>query len=231
MAKTKTKKEDGLLEDPSVLAGKAEAFFDNSRNRNTVFGIGGFIALIVAAVAIYQIYIDNRNSEAQQEMFQAVYYFEADSLGGALNGDGNNYGFLQIIDDYSGTAAANLANFYAGVTYLKLGDFESAPRYLEAFSSDDYLLQARAYSLIGDAYMEQGDYKQAASYYEQAANYEPNKEFSPVYLQKLAIAQESNGNYSAAAKAYGILIDKFFSSSLVQDAKKHKARLEGLAAQ
>jgi hypothetical protein len=43
-------------------------------------------------------------------MFQAVYYFEADSLDKALNGDGNNLGFLEIIDEYSVTDAANLAN-------------------------------------------------------------------------------------------------------------------------
>jgi hypothetical protein len=56
-------------------------------------------------------------------MFQAVRYFESDSLNLALNGDGNNLGFLQIVEDYSGTKAGNLANYYAGVIYLKQGNF------------------------------------------------------------------------------------------------------------
>jgi hypothetical protein len=51
----------------------------------------------------------------------------------------------------------------------------------------------------------------------------------PVYLQKLAIAQENAGNYTAAAAAYGAIIEDYFKSRLVQEAKKHKARLEGLA--
>ena len=52
-------------------------------------------------------------------MFQAVYYFEKDSLVQALNGDGNNYGFLEIIDEYSLSDAANLSKFYAGAVIFE----------------------------------------------------------------------------------------------------------------
>lgn len=233
MANTKTKKEEGIdiLEDPDVLAGKAEEFFNNKRNKNLVFGIGGVLAVLVLAFVGYKYYITNQNAEAQKEMFQAVYYFEADSLGKALNGDGINFGFLDIIEDYTGTDAANLSSFYAGATYMKLGDFSSAIRYLEDFSSSDYLLQARAYSLIGDASMELGDFSAAVSAYESAVGYKPNKEFTPIYLNKLAIAQESAGEFSEAAAAYDQIIEEYGNSSLVQDAKKQKARLQGLAAE
>ncbi len=110
MANTKTKKQDGveILEDSELLAGKAEAFFNDSKNRNLVFGIGGVIALLVIGFLGYKFYIDNNNKVAQQEMFQAVFFFEADSLNKALDGDGINPGFLQIIEDYPGTDAANL---------------------------------------------------------------------------------------------------------------------------
>lgn len=231
MANTKTQREEGIeiLENPEVLAGKAQEFFDNKKNRTIVFGLGGVIALLVLAVLGYKFYITNQNQEAQEEMFQAVYYYEADSLGKALNGDGNSYGFLDIIDNYGGTDAANLSNFYAGSIYMKLSDFASAERYLSDFSSSDYLLQARAYALQGDCKMEQGDFGAAASYYSKAADYKANKEFTPIYLQKLAVAEEANGNVSAAAAAYSKIVDKYATSTLVQDAKKHKARLQGLA--
>ena len=41
MAKTKTKKEEGIefLEDPDVLASKAEEFFNSKRNKTLVFGV------------------------------------------------------------------------------------------------------------------------------------------------------------------------------------------------
>ena len=120
-------------------------------------------------------------------MFQAVYYFEADSLDKALNGDGNNLGFLDIADEYGITDAGNLANYYAGVSYLKQGKFELARLYLEDFSADDLLIQARAYSLVGDSYMEEEKYDDAAKYYNKAANYKPNKYFSPTYLMKRSL--------------------------------------------
>ena len=72
-------------------------------------------------------------------MFQAVYYFEQDSLVKALNGDGNNYGFLEIIDEYGFSEAANLSHYYAGVSYLKLGNYNNAISYLNSFSSSDLL--------------------------------------------------------------------------------------------
>lgn len=233
MAKTKTKREEAIeiLEDPDLIAGKAEEFFSEKKNRTLVFGIGGLIVALVLGYFGYNYYITNRDQEAQQEMFQAVYYFQADSLGKALNGDGINFGFLEIIEDYSGTPSANLASFYAGSVYMKMSDFASAIRYLEKFSSSDYLIQARAYSLIGDAHLELGETDDAISAYEKAVSYKPNAEFTPVYLQKLAIAEETNGNFAGAAKAYGKIVEEFANSSLVQDAKKQKARLQGLAAE
>ncbi|XOV92464.1 MAG: tol-pal system YbgF family protein [Bacteroidota bacterium] len=232
MAKTKTKEGEGIeiLEDPGALVSKAEEFLNSKKNRNLTLVIGSFIALVIAGFFGYRYYISNQDQEAQREMFQAVYYFEADSLGKALNGDGINYGFLQIIEDYPGTKGSNLANFYAGITYLKLGNFENSIRYLKDFNSSDYLLQARAYSLIGDAYLELDDFSSAIASYNDAINYKPNENFTPIYLKKLALAEELQGNYSAAANAYGRIIDEYKESEFFQEAKKQKARLEGLAA-
>lgn len=234
MAKTKKVENSSgvdLLENPDALASKAEEFFNNKKNQNLLYGVLGLAILIVGGLTFFRFQQSNKNAEAQREIFQAIYYFEQDSLGRALNGDGNNYGFLDIIDQYSGTKAANLSSFYAGATYLKLGDWQNAIRSLEDFSSDDYLLQARAYSLVGDAYMELDDFENAISFYERASDYKPNKEFTPIYLQKLAIALEENGNAAAAADAYEEILEGFTNSRLEQEARKHSARLKGLAVE
>ena len=47
-----------------------------------------------------------------------------DSMNLALNGDGNIYGFLKIIDKYGSTNAGNLAKFYAGRILIGNGEFE-----------------------------------------------------------------------------------------------------------
>src|SRR3990170_2860100 len=164
-----------LVENPQALAEKlqgAESWME--RNPKTAIGIAAAIVLIVAGYFGFQYYKNNQEADAQREMFQAVYYFEADSLDLALNGDGNNLGFIAIIEDYGITDAAELANYYAGIAFLKQGKFEVARLYLEDFKSNDLLIQARAYSLIGDTYMEENNYPEAARYYNKAAEYKPN---------------------------------------------------------
>lgn len=218
-----------MIENPDVIVGKAEEFLADKKKRNITVIVGSVLILGILGLFFYRGYLDNQNTEAQEEMFPAIYAFEADSLNTALNGDGLNYGFLKIIADYPGTDAANLANLYAGNTYLLLGDFASAERHLKDFSSSDYIMQARAYALIGDCNMEMEKYSEAADYYEKAVDYKSNESYTPIYLQKLAIAQENAGNYKEAAEAWDVIINDYVKSRLVQEAKKHKARLEGMA--
>jgi tetratricopeptide (TPR) repeat protein len=216
-----------LLENPQALADKlqgAETWAE--KNPKIVIGISVVIALIVGGYFAFQYYKDTQEKEAQQEMFQAVYYFEADSMDLALNGDGNNLGFIQIIDDYGITQAAKLANFYAGAAYLKQGKYKVARLYLEDFSAGDLLVQARAYSLIGDTYMEEKEYEDAAKYYDKAANYKPNKYFTPVYLMKAALAYEKSNNNEKAIAAYDKIINDYYQAPEYQSARKYKAKLE-----
>jgi TolA-binding protein len=163
-------------------------------------------------------------------MFQAVYFFEQDSVDFALNGDGINKGFLTIIEDYPRTDAANLSHFYTGSIYLSQKKFEDALTHLEEFSSDDYLVQAKAYSLIGDANLELGKNEEAIAQYTKAARTNENKFMSPKYLAKLAVAQEEAGKVEDAIKTYTEIEEKYYESFEFAAARKHKARLEGLAA-
>ena len=220
-----------FIEKPEVLVekfSKTEEFFQ--KNKNAVMIIAGVILLVVGGIFGYRFYITNQDEVAQREMFQAVFYFEQDSLSQALNGDGLNFGLLDIIEDYGSTKAGNLARFYAGTSYLKLGEYQNAIDYLSAFSSTDLLVQARAYALIGDAYMELGNYSDAAANYDRAANYKPNESISSLYLMKAALALEKQMDYVAAMERYDKILKDHFGSSEYQNAKKYKARLETMAS-
>jgi tetratricopeptide (TPR) repeat protein len=233
MAKETIKKHsefEQLVENPDALASRLVGTEDFvKKNKTVLLGVFAAIAAIIVGGFLYYNYRSTQNKEAQQAMFQAVYYFEADSLNKALNGDGQYDGMLKIADEYSGTEAANLAHFYAGVALLKEGKYAEAIDQLQDFSSDDYLLQARAYSLVGDAQLELGKTKEAAEMYMKAANHNANKFFSPQYLMKAGLAYETGNDYKAAVDAYDKIVTDYVASAEVTEAKKYKARAEMLA--
>ncbi|RTQ48397.1 tetratricopeptide repeat protein [Hymenobacter gummosus] len=223
--------EHPLLEDPNALANRLEdSELFVRRNKNLVFGLLGLIALAVVGAFGYYYWRTSQDQKAQAAMFQAVNYWETDSLKKAMKGDGQAVGLEGVATNYSGTKASNLANFYAGVAALKEGKYEQAIDFLEDFSSDDLLLQARAYALIGDANMEQKKYKEAADYYQKAADYKTNEYFTPGYLMKLAVAREMQKDYAGAGEIYADIISKYPLSAEVNDAKIYQARVQAMTA-
>ncbi len=225
MAKKEEKK--SFAEDPEVLQEKFvnfEHWAEQNARLLVIIGVG--VVVVAAAYFGYRWWNGNQNQLAQQEMFQAIRFFESDSLDLAMNGTANSAGFKTIIDEYGGTDASNLAHFYAGAISLKKGDFPLAVFYLNEFKSNDLLVQARAYSLLGDAYMEQDKFSEAADAYHKASNYKPNKYFTPPYLLKEALAYEKLTQNEKAIAAYDRIINEFWDSQEAQTAKKLKARLE-----
>src|SRR5258708_20500038 len=107
------------------------------------------IVLIVGGLFAYKNLISEPNEKkAIEAMFRAEEYFRMDSARLALNGDNVNAGFVKIISKYGGTKAANLASFYAGSCYLKLGDFNNAVKYLKDFSTSVKQVQPTAHALL-----------------------------------------------------------------------------------
>lgn len=218
-------------EDAEVLMddswSKSEEFFQKNKKIFSYLLVG--LAVAGAGLAYYFYSQGEKNKEAQEAMFQAVYYFEADSLDKALKGDGKDLGLIDIADEFGSTKAGNLAKFYAGAALLNKGKFDDALTYLKDFSADDALVQARAYSLAGDAYMELKDAEGAMEYYKKASGYLPNEYFTPRYLMKLGMACEVKGDYVAAAEAYERIINDYPRCTEVTDAKKLKAKAQAKA--
>ena len=229
-AVVKERSDAPMLENPDVLldklSGQDSPFV---KYRNVILGGLALAILAIAGFIGYRYYLDKQNQDAQSSLYPAVGYFEADSLKRALEGDGSNEGLLDIADKYSATKAGELAHFYAGIAFLKNGKYDDAISHLKDFSSSDLVVQARAYSLIGDAYLEKKDVKEAINFYKKAAEYKPNKYFTPTYLMKLATAYELDKDYQAAIGAYDEIITTYFDSSEAPNAKKYKSKLEGLA--
>jgi len=222
--------EHPLLEDPDALAVRlveSEDFL--RRNKNLLLGVLGVVVLAIVGAFAFYTWRTSQNEKAQAAMFQAVNYWEADSLNKAMKGDGRYVGLESIASEYTGTKAGNLANFYAGVAALKQGQFKAAADYLEDFSSDDLLVQARAYSLLGDANLEQNKYKEAADFYAKAADHNANEQFTPGYLIKQGTALELAKDYAGAVKAYDRILTDYPNSFEVNEARQYKSRAEGMS--
>ncbi|MDA0314528.1 MAG: tetratricopeptide repeat protein [Bacteroidetes bacterium] len=233
MVKKQPKKSDQneLLENPEVIAERIVPGEDFLKKNSKI--LGGVVAVVIALIGgilFFQYNTQKQNEKAKVEMFQAVYFFEQDSVDFALNGDGINKGFLSIVENYPRTDAANLSHLYIGSIFLSQKKFEDALTHLEEFSSDDYLVQSKAFSLMGDAQLELGKIDEAIALYTKAARTNENKFMSPKYLAKLAVAQEEAGKVEDAIKTYAEIEEKYYESFEFAAARKHKARLEGLAA-
>ncbi|MGY3088480.1 TolA-binding protein [Hymenobacter sp. UYAg731] len=219
--------ENPLLEDPDALAARLAESEDFVRNnRNLLLGILAVVVLAVVGGFGYYTWRNQQDSKAQASMFRAVNNWEADSLNKAIKGDGKAPGLTTVANEYGSTKAGNLANFYAGVASLKKGDYKSALDYLEDFSSDDYLVQSRAYSLMGDAQLELNKPKEAADLYAKAADHNANEFFSPGYLLKEGTARELAKDDQGAVKAYDRIITDYPTAQEVAEARQYKAKLE-----
>jgi len=185
------------------------------------------IVLIVGGFYAYRNLISEpKEKQAAEAMFRAEEYYRQDSARLALNGDNINAGFLKVISRYGGTKAGNLAGFYAGSCYLKLGDYNNAVKYLKDFSTSVKQLQERAYGLLGDAYSEQGKKEEAAEQYKKAGTYDEKDElFSPEYLFRSGYLYENMGKTQDAIAMYKLIKEKYPTSQRGADIDKYLARL------
>ena len=226
MAKKVDNTEEKIQVVEEVL-GKSEQFIEKNQLLLTII-IGALIVIVLGYFGFQKFYLAPREKEAQSQMFMAQKYFEQDSLKLALNGDGNYLGFLNIIDDYGMTNAANLAHYYAGMIYLKKGDFNNAIEQLKKFKSKDEFVGPMATGAIGDAYMELNNTEKAMEYYLKAADQQKNDMTSPQFLLKAGWASETAGKFDKAVESYVRIQKEFPKSMESRDIEKYIARAQTL---
>jgi tetratricopeptide (TPR) repeat protein len=186
---------------------KAVNYFQQNKKSLTIIG-GAIVVLIAAFFAYINFYKAPREQKAAKAIWKAQYYFEIDSFATALNGDGEYLGFKEIADNYSGTETGNLANYYAGMCYMHLGE----------------MLMSLAHGAAGDAYMELGNVEKAISKYEKAIDNSDNNYTTPRFLKKAALALELQGKFDKAAKYYERILNDYEVSSEAKDIEKYIER-------
>ncbi|MCR4878246.1 MAG: tetratricopeptide repeat protein [Bacteroidales bacterium] len=191
---------------------KVLSFFN--KYQNLIYGIIiGILVLVLAILAFNRFYLQKKNAEASAQIVQPIqWYMQGDtaSLNMALEGDGENDGFLDIASSYKLTKTANTANYYAGLTYLKLGKKDEAMDYLKKFKQKEDVLWYACQATIGDLYDDQGDEANAISYYEKAAKGK-DPLFTPIALFKLGQMYERKGDWNKALAAYETIEKDFYN--------------------
>lgn len=229
--KPKNKKEEKQAEESQSTTAEVFGSLDESasrteawvaKNQKYIFGGIGAVVVIVLGFLGYQEFVAKpKNIEASNEAFFAQQFFNEavnstnkDSLYTlALNGAEGKYGFLDIIEKYKGTDAANLANYSAGMAYLNMKNYEEAIAYLQKFSTDDAILGPLAKGGIADAFMQLDQPEDALGYYEKAFAASKNEFTTPKFLFKAGIAALELEQKDKALKYFNRIKNEYPSSS------------------
>ena len=225
MAKENVQKDEERLEQIETTLGKTEMFIEKHQ-KSIMIVIAAIIVVILAVFGFKKFVVEPREAAAQTAIFRAEQLFENDDYATALNGDGNNAGFLDVINEYGSTKTGNLARYYAGICYLNTGDFNNAIKYLGEYKGKDQIVRPLAIGAMGDAYMELDNAAEAAKCYERAANETANSFTGPMFLMRAGLAYEMVENYKKALDMYKTIKAEYPNSNEGFNIDKYIAYVE-----
>ncbi len=193
-----------------------------AKNQKLILTVVGVIALATLGYVLYTKFIvEPKEEKATNEIFQSQQYFQQavdattkpDSLYNlALKGGEGKLGFVGIAEEYEGTDAGNLANYYAGISYLNTGDYKNAIAYLEKFKSEDAVLKPLAIGAIGDALSETNKVDDAIAHYKKAAEASENDFTTPRFMFKAAQLLVASGKKAEANALFVTIKEKYETS-------------------
>ena len=218
MSKKKNKKQVNEF-DETIAASKS--FFE--RNKKAIlYGGGGLLAIIIIALLVHQFYITPRNIHAQESIFPAEQAFLDGNYEKALNGDGQNMGFLAVASDYKNTKAGNLACLYAAKCYAATEKYQEAIDMLNKFDGcGDALISPAATALKGNCYAELGENEKAAELLLKAANDADNNTISPTCLLQAGQIFAAMGQNDKALDCYNQIKSKYQQSNIYYEIDKY----------
>jgi len=199
--------------------------------KNQKIIIGALVAIIVVVGGWYaynSFVVAPKEEKAAEAIYKVQEYFSQDSSNLVINGDNatGTKGALYVIKTYGGTKAANLAHYYAGVSYLKLKDFNNAIKYLKDFSTDAKQIQMQAYTSLAHAYAESGKKDEAVTTYKKAAStFETDEEATALNLSFAAGLLETMNKNSEALEIYKTIKQKYPSTTVGYTVDKYIYKL------
>lgn len=205
--------------DETIAASRS--FFEKNK-KAILYGGGSLIAIIIIALLVHQFYITPRNNHANESIFHAEQAFNEGNYEKALNGDGENMGFLAVIDEYGSTKAGNLACLYAAKCYAATEKYQEAIDMLDKFDGcGDAMVSPAAIALKGNCYAELGQNEKAAELLLKAAKEADNNTISPTCLLQAGQIFAALGQNDKALDCYKQIKNKYKQSSVYYEIDKY----------
>ncbi len=199
---------------------KTEQFFDNNGKR-IVIAIFALFALAALVLGYKSLVSDPRQQRASEAIFQAQVLFE----GADPDYQSVAEQFVAVAESYSSTAEGNLANHYAALCYVKLGDNANALKYLKMYKAQKgipaQIVNAQNVALQGDIAVNQGNYAAAVELFNKAAKISENPLTTPMFLRKAGEAAIAAGNTVEAKTLLQSVVDLYPSSVESRTAEKY----------
>ena len=225
MAKKSKKQAESNFEAVEGALTRSEMWLERNSKKITIV-VGIVVVVVLGYLGKIQLYDKPNTEEAQNKMFMAEKFFEQGDYQKALDGDEKYAGFLEIVNDYSSTKPGKLAAYYAGLSYLNLGEFEQAITYLKKYTTKDAFFSIFAEGAIGDANLELGRLQEAMTHYKKAAEMNPNDVTTPTFLFKLGQCQEMDNNLQEALNIYEKIRIDYPNSNEAREMEKYIERIK-----
>lgn len=210
-------------------ASKSEQWIEKN-SKPLFYGLVVLAVVILAFLGYNKYVVEPTELEASNELSFPRKYFDEAALAGSgidslltlgLEGADGKYGFIDIASTYSGTKAGNLANYYAGVSYLQMKEYDKAIEFLGKFDADDELLGPTALGAIGDAFADINQPNDALDYYIKAANKKDNNFTTPLFLFKAGQLAMTLKEFSKAESLYKRIKEEYPTSEQGRDIEKY----------
>jgi len=219
-AKNKVSKTE---ENVGEILSKSENFFEEHQ-KAVYYALIGIVLLVALIILGKNFYVDPKNKEVSEKLVWCQQTLEKDSFQLALNGDGINSGYAELVSSYGITKGKNEAAIGAAVCCFNLKRYDDAIDYAKKVSTKSVVFEPAMVGLIGDCYVEKGDLKAAAAQFEKAAEYD-NGVTAPRFLKKAAdIYLNEFKDNAKALELYQKIKDKYFDSQQAADIDKYIER-------
>ncbi len=224
MAKKLTEEE--LKQDP-LLQSYAKVQKIYLENKNAIIGAAIAVIVAIALGIAYYYYSQSQERKAQQLMGYAEQHYMNAEYEKALTGSEEDLtvGFEQIINNYSGTDAANLARYYAAVCEYNLGNTREALNYMQEFEVADGILGVAPLSFLAVLHTDLGNHETAAEIYVRAAEHDVNDSTTPYNYLEAAQAFMDAGLTEEAREYARKVVQEYPNSSELANAKRLLGKL------